>query len=96
MTMVRKQFFIDPEASRRLKRAAASKGVSEADLIRDGIDRVLKDAEAEGENWKKALKSLRGIWKDRTDLDEAFAERRQRRGQRRDRINKQMASSQDK
>jgi hypothetical protein len=40
-TMVRKQVYIRPDQEKRLKRAAAEEGVTEAELIRRGIDGVL-------------------------------------------------------
>jgi hypothetical protein len=56
MTMIRKQLFIDREASGRLKRAAAEKGVSEAELIRLGIDRIVTETEAETADWRAAFR----------------------------------------
>lgn len=82
MTMIRKQFFIDPEASRRLKQAAARRGVSEADLIRQGIEKVLGD-ERSTDEWKTGLRQHHGMWSDRTDLDEFYAKRREVRRRRR-------------
>jgi hypothetical protein len=57
MTMIRKQFFIDREASARLKRAATARGVSEAELIRQGIARVVGETESEADDWKNNLKA---------------------------------------
>jgi hypothetical protein len=58
MTMIRKQFFIDPEASRRLKDAAQRRGVSEADLIRRSIERVLSDDQPAEKDWRIGFKSF--------------------------------------
>ncbi len=57
MTMIRKQFFIDREASRRLKLAAVARGVSEADLIRKGVDHVVAEIEGENQDWRKTFRA---------------------------------------
>ncbi|MBX9592668.1 MAG: hypothetical protein K2X43_25550 [Hyphomonadaceae bacterium] len=85
--MVRQQLFITPEQKRRLKTRAAATGRSEGEIIRRGIDRELdaKVAEAEGD-WKDAWRQAFGMWKDRDDLDDLYAERRRRRRKRRQRV----------
>jgi len=40
--MVRKQVYIEPEQEKRLKQRARELGVSEAELIRRGIDQVTR------------------------------------------------------
>ena len=81
MGMIRKQFFIDREASRRLKRAAAIRGVSEAELIRDGIERVVAEAEGEDRDWRKAFRAaVEAIKPGQFDyLADQVAENRRRR-----------------
>ena len=89
--MVRKQFFIREDQQKRLKAVAAAKGVSEAELIRQGIDLELKRNEAaENESWKEGFRQAAGIWKDRTDLDELFADARRRRKERRKKMDARM------
>ncbi len=44
--MIRKQFYIEAEQDRLLKRLAGRLGVSEAELIRRGIDSLERDAAA--------------------------------------------------
>jgi len=75
--MVRKQFFISAEQNRRLKKGAAAAGVSEAALIRDGIDLRLEQKQ-EVQNWRVEFDKLSGAWAERTDLDELL--RSNRRG----------------
>ena len=89
--MVRKQFFITAEQKRRIKARAALTGVSEAEIIRRGIDRELEQAlpVAEGD-WKDAWRQAFGMWKDRDDLDELYARLRTRRRKRRQRVRKLM------
>jgi hypothetical protein len=95
MTMIRKQFFIDRDASARLKRAAAARGVSEAELIREGIARVVDQAEAEGADWKVKLEAaLKAITPGQFDdlaerVEENRRQRKVRMKARRERLQKQ-------
>ena len=89
--MVRQQLFITAEQKKRLKARAAATGKSEGEIMRRGIDRELDDKAAEaGGDWKDAWRQAFGMWKDRDDLDEFYANRRKRDGQRMERIRKQM------
>jgi hypothetical protein len=89
--MVRKQLFITAEQSRRIKTRAAVAGLSEGEVIRRGINRELDEETgvAEGD-WKDAWRQAFGMWKDRDDIEEFYAERRKRDQQRMERIRKQM------
>jgi hypothetical protein len=73
MTMIRKQFFIDPDVSQRLKTVARQKGVSEADLIRSGIERVLAETSLGGDDWRAQFNAA--MDKVEPELFEGFAER---------------------
>jgi hypothetical protein len=81
MTMI--QFFIDREASARLKRAAAARGVSEAELIREGVEFVLAEPANGLGDWKSGLVKSRGVWADHETIDTVMAERRASRAKRR-------------
>jgi predicted DNA-binding protein len=54
MTMVRKQIYITPEQDATLKRLAKKRGVTEADVVREAIDKVEADADAAEERRRKA------------------------------------------
>jgi hypothetical protein len=82
--MVRKQLFITAEQSRKLKERAAATGVSEAELIRAGIDLQL-EGKAEKADWRCLAESLSGSWAEREDLEEEMREIR-RRWNRRDQL----------
>ena len=73
--MVRKQFFISAEQNKQLKAQAAAAGVSEADLIRAGIDLRLQQ-KAEKTDWRRLADSLSGAWGERDDLDDILKRRR--------------------
>jgi Ribbon-helix-helix domain len=86
--MVRKQIFIREDQQERLKSVAAREGVAEAELVREGLDLVLeRKAPAGDESWRDAVRNIEGMWKDRTDLDEFYAENRRRRAERRKNMN---------
>ena len=87
--MVRQQLFITAEQKKRLKARAAATGKSEGEIMRRGIDRELDDKSAETEgDWKDAWRQAFGMWKDRDDLDEFYADRRKLRRKRRQRVQK--------
>ena len=73
--MVRKQFFITAEQNKRLKAHAAATGVSEAEVVRAGIDLRL-DQKPEKTDWRKLADSLSGAWAERDDLDELLRKNR--------------------
>ena len=79
--MVRKQFFITAKQNKRLKAQAVATGVSEAALVRAGIDLQLeqqKTEKIEKTDWRRLADSLSGSWAERDDLDEIL--RRNRKG----------------
>ena len=85
--LIRKQVFIREDQQERLKETAARKGLAEAELIREGLDIVLeREAAVEEDSWKDGYRQAAGIWKDRTDLDELFADARRRRRARSERM----------
>lgn len=58
--MVRKQIVIDPEQERALEERARVTGVSQSALIREAIDRLLKDAAARDrkEAWEDLFRGI--------------------------------------
>ena len=88
--LVRKQVLITPEQSERLRTLRAATGRPETEMVREALDAWLAAQKAGEEDWKAAWQQACGMWKDRTDLDEFYAERRKRRAERRNRINRRM------
>ena len=72
--MIRKQLFITEEQNRKLKEQSAAIGVSEADLIRSGIDLRLEQVARDRRAWKdvvnETISKLSGAWAERENLDE--------------------------
>ena len=60
MTMIRKQFFIDREQSRRLRQVAATQGLSDGELIRKAIDRMIEELQTASHDWKTAFDAAVG------------------------------------
>jgi hypothetical protein len=60
MKMVRKQVYITKEQDEELKRLAAEEGVTEAELIRRGVDLVTENADEldRQEAWKQVLEMI--------------------------------------
>lgn len=88
--LVRKQVLLTPDQNAGLKRLASISGRSEGDLVRGAVETMLETSEASAEDWKVGLRSIAGMWAGRDDLDQIYAERRKRRGQRRDQMNRWM------
>jgi predicted nuclease with RNAse H fold len=77
--MVRTQIQLTKSQAERLKRLAASNGVSMAELVRQGVDRVLEAAPAStrGDTMRRAMRDFGAFRSGSSDLatrhDEAFA-----------------------
>jgi hypothetical protein len=67
--MIRKQVFITADQNKRLKAQAAARGMSEAELVRAGIDLQL-ERKPEKTDWRRLVDSFSGSWAERHDLDE--------------------------
>lgn len=60
--MVRKQIYIEPRQEKRLKRQASKSGVTEADIVRRGLDIALEQTEytvRDAEAWQDELAFIR-------------------------------------
>ena len=78
--MIRTQIQLTEEQAAKLKRVAAGRGVSMAEVIRDAVDRI-PDRDDRTERWARALAAIRHGYPDRegkTDVsvrhDEYLAE----------------------
>jgi Arc/MetJ-type ribon-helix-helix transcriptional regulator len=72
--MVRTQVYLTEEQDRGLKGLVASSGRKQSELIREAVDRLL--AEHQPKDWRQALEGVRGMWADRDDLDDLYADLR--------------------
>ena len=70
MTMIRKQFFVDADVSQRLKRLAAIRRVSEAELIRQGVAKLLSDTAQENADWQSRFTQIVSNFGENTELAE--------------------------
>ena len=46
----------------------------QSDLVRQGVDLVLKGAAQQAMDWREATRAVAGLWRDREDLDAAGEE----------------------
>lgn len=85
--MRKAQVFLREDQIAALKKVARETGRKQSEVIREGVDLAIKAAnDAKAQDWKAAMLSAAGIWKDRDDFDEIFAERRRRSRERMDRL----------
>jgi predicted DNA-binding protein len=82
--MVRTQIYLTEEQKRQLDRLAGSSGRKQSEMIREAIDGYLADRDPK--DWKEAFEAVRGMWADRDDLDELYADLRAGVERRLDRI----------
>jgi hypothetical protein len=69
--MERTHISLTTEQMRRLRRVARRRGTSMAALIRDAVDRVYGDEDANDAAWDRALASLDGFRSDGSDVSES-------------------------
>jgi predicted DNA-binding protein len=76
-TMHRTQIYLTPEERDELRIMAARTGRTRSDLIREALDRFLRDEAIEGTDRTTLLRHGRGLWKDREDLPDFESLRRE-------------------
>lgn len=69
--MVRKQYLLTPDQSRRLRACAESTGLTEAEIVRHGIDLALDQPPVPADDWRSYLKQVL----DEFAVDGDFADR---------------------
>jgi Arc/MetJ-type ribon-helix-helix transcriptional regulator len=67
--MQRIQVFLHEDQYAALKQLARFSGVAQSDLIRQGVDLLLKSREKRQQDWKDAAQKLQGIWQDHSELE---------------------------
>lgn len=73
--MTRTQIYLTEAEQRALRALSKATGKTQSDLIRTAIDRFV--ASFDEDEKRKALMAAAGIWKDRTDLPDFAAQRRE-------------------
>ena len=73
--MVRTQIYLTKHEHDRLRRLAARTGRSQSELIHTAVDLWLEQQSLEGRH--QILKDVAGIWRERTDLPDFAALRRE-------------------
>lgn len=66
------QVFLREEQKAALKALSTRTGTRQSDLVRQGVDLLLRTASERDEDWRKATHMAFGMWRDRHDI-EAFS-----------------------
>lgn len=80
------QVFLTRAQKAALEALSRRTGRSQSELIREGVDQVIEKAANENADWRAATSAAAGIWADRDDLDELYADMRARRAARHKRL----------
>lgn len=72
------QVFLRQDQKEALRELARRLGTRQSDLVRRGVDLVIDKAEKEDAGWREATRSVAGMWRDRTDIDDASRDMRRR------------------
>jgi predicted DNA-binding protein len=80
------QVFLTRAQKAALEALSRRTGRSQSELIREGIDDVIGKAANENADWRTATQAIAGIWADRDDLDELYADMRRQRAERHKRL----------
>lgn len=76
--MRKAQVFLREDQKLALQRLSRRTGRKQSELIRHGVDLAIAESEqSDDDDWKAGWAKAFGIWADRTDLDDAAAERRE-------------------
>lgn len=81
----RTQIYLSDGQTRELDRRARERGTTRSALIREAVGRYLGPTQDPVE-FKAALRAFSGIWADRDDLDELYADLRHRGQERLERL----------
>jgi hypothetical protein len=96
-TVLRKaQVFLREDQKAALQRLSRRTGRKQSELIRHGVDLAIAEAETRSSqqvevktpsgDWKQAWLSAAGVWADRDDLDELYADMRRNNANRADEL----------
>ncbi|MFZ1342665.1 ribbon-helix-helix domain-containing protein [Thiothrix eikelboomii] len=67
--MQRVQVFLHEDQYAALKKIAHFSGIAQSDLIRQGVDLIIKNRASHQQSWKQAAYQIAGIWRDHDELE---------------------------
>jgi hypothetical protein len=76
MVMQKIQVFLREDQKTALKSLSARTGARQSDLVRRGVDLLLEGAAARNSDWREAVRSAAGLWRDRKDIETTSAKLR--------------------
>lgn len=62
------QVFLREEQKAALEALSERTGQRQSDLVRQGVDLLLRDTSGQAGDWRDATRALAGLWRDRDDL----------------------------
>lgn len=80
--MQRVQVFLHEDQYAALKKIAHFSGIAQSDLIRQGVDLIIKNKASQQQSWKQVARQIAGVWQDHDELETTQQLLRQRLKQR--------------
>lgn len=62
------QVFLREDQKAALKALSARTGTRQSDLVRQGVDLLLRTAAEQNEDWRKVTCAVAGLWRDRDGI----------------------------
>ncbi|TXH62094.1 MAG: ribbon-helix-helix domain-containing protein [Thiothrix sp.] len=67
--MQRVQVFLHEDQYAALKKIAHFSGIAQSDLIRQGVDLIIKNKASQQQSWKQVARQIAGVWQDHDELE---------------------------
>lgn len=67
--MQRVQVFLHEDQYAALKKIAHFSGIAQSDLIRQGVDLIIKNKASQQQSWKQVARQIAGVWRDHDELE---------------------------
>lgn len=88
MMLIRKQIYLSKDVNRRLAEVSSEKGISQSEIIREGVEMYLSKVEESQERWDKLLQQMRDSDKKQLkwNREEVYRDRTRQRSEDHERI----------
>ena len=75
--MIRTQVYLSRDQEQALKALALTSGARQSELIREAVDLLLSEKNAAQDQWRHALRDMKGMWSDLETIEDEMLTIRQ-------------------